>query len=595
MKNETLTPDELAEELERHKNLYYAGQPEVSDVEYDNLEDRLREHNPNHTFLKKVGANIGFGDKVRHERPMQSLDKTRNIAEVVDKFGPDTQVQFKYDGLAVSIKYVRGVPVLALTRGNGKVGENVTANVLQIGNVPKIIKRVGVDFEVRGEVVCKRSVFGGMGSRNWAVGSLRQKNPAITKERNLDFVAFEVICEDYTFEKYTHSLNFLKRYGFTVPHTDVCDNWDLFEEIRNQIDYDTDGLVFKSNNYEDHLNLEGSTPSWALAYKFQSEERIAVLEKVSWNKGRTGRVTPVANFSTVDFNGAKVRRASLHSLKNLKDLNLNIGDQIVVSRRNDVIPYVEKVHRHTGAIPIMLPPMTTVIGAHLYKSNVGNAKKDLWHALCTMGLDGFGPKSFNKLWDVGILQSVSDLWSYDRRLASLVIGPAFEQRLQDTIQRNKRMTVTKILAMLNIEALGPVTARALAGFGRTLGEISSLSEFQISGIKGIGAITANKIHAGLEKKRGTIYVICSNVFIDGEEPAEGNARTICFTGKVEGYTRAQLHKLAEQNGYRSVSSVNKDLDVLVVSGSRMTNKIKTAQRLGTEIKTPEDFFRSVTR
>ena len=352
--------EELASKIARHNSLYYklGGATEISDAEYDALKESLIRLAPEHPLLQEVGTSIGLGsEKVTHEYPLASLDKAHNLEDVAswaEKTGEDFVVQPKLDGLAISLSYEDGFLVKGATRGDGKVGEDITPQIMTLDEIPHRLSEP-LTCNIRGEVFMKISTFKQFGNefvnpRNAAAGSLKQKDHRITRDRKLSFFAYDIRPwqEIETEEK---EMKLIQKLGLPAVPTETAKAENLekiyqrWEKERDGLDYEIDGLVIKESSKEKQEEM-GSTahhPRWAMAWKFPAEQGSSKIISIGWQVGRTGTVTPVANLEPVPIAGATIKRSTLHNVEELERLGIGPGDEVMLERRGDVIPKVIEI------------------------------------------------------------------------------------------------------------------------------------------------------------------------------------------------------------------------------------------------------------
>ena len=352
--------EELASKIAHHNSLYYklGGATEISDAEYDALKESLSRLAPEHPLLQEVGTSIGAGsEKVTHEYPLASLDKAHNLEDVTswaEKTGENFVVQPKLDGLAISISYEDGFLVKGATRGDGKVGEDITPQIMTLDEIPHRLSEP-LTCNIRGEVFMKISTFEQFGDefvnpRNAAAGSLKQKDHRITRDRKLSFFAYD-IRPWQGIDTEEEEMELIQRLGLPAVPTETA-KAETLEKIyerwvkgREKLDYEIDGLVIKESSKEKQEDM-GSTahhPRWAMAWKFPAEQGSSKIISIGWQVGRTGTVTPVANLEPVPIAGATIKRSTLHNVEELERLGIGPGDEVMLERRGDVIPKVIEI------------------------------------------------------------------------------------------------------------------------------------------------------------------------------------------------------------------------------------------------------------
>ncbi|MBN1283349.1 MAG: NAD-dependent DNA ligase LigA [Proteobacteria bacterium] len=628
----------LEAEVRRHNRLYFADHaPEIPDSEFDRLVEVLRSKAPDSPALTELTSDVtATGAKVSHEIPMLSLDKCYDEESIIDwasKFEGQAIVSPKIDGVALSIKYGRdGNLVRAATRGDGTEGEDVTANVRMIKSVPKRIgalaKRGRDGVEVRGEAYMPLSVFARYrgefsNPRNLAAGAVKQKDPRKTADYGLSFFAYDLLGAGARTEQ--EKLKWLAAEGFeelerkTVGPDGMQAAYDHFFSRRNGYDFETDGVVFKADRVDEQERL-GSTahhPRYAIAYKFQGDSGVTTLREVEWSVSRTGAITPVAIVEPVELSGAMVSRASMHNLGIVRKLageGLGIGARVVMMRRGGVIPHLETVEK-PGAGGIEIPKACPSCGSpvreeedFLYCTNAKSCVRakiaELGHFVKTVGIDGFGEKLLEKLYESGEVTDpadfygleAGDLLEFDR------MGETLAAKLVRNVQAKRRIPLAVFLQSLGIRELGRHAAKMLEGFG-SLERVLSLTEEDLSEVKGVGDVIAREVVQGLKKRRRLVDRLLRHVEIAAPEQAKGggllDGKSFLFTGKLLAMERSDAQGLVEEHGGEAADSVNNRLDYLVVgdgggAGSKLAKAKKLAEKGGkVKIIGEKEFMRMI--
>lgn len=668
----------LASEIARHSHLYYVeASPEVSDAEFDRLWDELKALSPDHPQLQLVGSDPDPGSvKVEHRFPMRSLDKATSDEELIHFATITTSgmteftAQPKLDGTALSLEYRKGRLVRAATRGSGTRGEDVTRNARKVANVPE---RIGleIDIHVRGEVVMPlktyRSKYAEISPnpRNLAAGAMRQK-VAVGKADPADLVfqAYDAklipkeeshphSIEITDFEKDDEMSRWLRDdIGIEpAPWTYICANsaeeaaqaliqvTHDWSNKRSNYGFEIDGVVFKVDDLaqRDALGMTAHHPRWALAWKFPPEEAVSVLLSVDWQTGRTGTITPVANIAPQTVAGVTVEKTTLHNIGELERLQLSISDKVLITRRGDVIPKIEKslgdasqsdlenrFHADGSKFISELPPKTPIKipvfcptcdgdllmeGAYLRCQNTNCSAKtsrSILYWCRALELDGIGEKLVDQLLDSKLVNNVADL--YTLNLDSLCtlerIGTKSAEKVLSEIELTKKMNLSKFIHALGMNAIGPELAELLAGYFQTLegilqwretsegtdGEMNEKTLYSIVELDGIGDKIAILLYEGLTAKLDLILELSKHLEISDQEVVEntGNliGQTFCVTGTLS-MPRKEVQEMIKSAGGKVVGSVSKSLDVLV-AGEKAGSKLTKAQNFGVTIWSEAD-------
>ncbi len=636
---------ELEGQIRFHRDLYYNRQPVISDEEFDRLVDELRGLDPESPVLSEVGAPVvteitGLPTK-RHKIPMGSLDKVPEdrLEHWASKAGPLFLVQEKLDGISMEVEYVEGQLVDAITRGDGVVGEVVTFNAVNIQNVARKLP-VPLTGSVRGEVICRRSVFvdhfAGLGfanPRNTVSGTVRKKYGDRSVNRHFEAHYYDLIGEGLDFATEREKMEYLRdRLGLKIATTyfdrDLEGVRRIYRQytdesgsgLREKRDYDIDGLVVRSDSIELQRKLGeiGNRPRWAIAYKFPSEGQETILRDIEWSLGVGGRLTPVARLEPVTVSGVTVRNATLHNLDYVRDLGVRIGDRVLVERAGDVIPQVVRVvEGHGGSEP--KPPkacpqcesQVLMEGKYLRCPNPdcgGKVYGDLKRWIDELEIDSLGEKWIRILVDQGLLADPADL--YRLRVEDLVelerMGDVLARKVVRNIADTKRPPLDRFVAALNVPEFSVQRAQMLIDAGYdTLEKLLAVTAEEIASVKGFKETLAGRIQEGLAARRERIR----NLEAVGVKPrptprkaATGKlaGKTFCFTGAVKSlnagtgkrWTRREMESLVEAEGGRSASDVSAGLDYLVMADpDSKSSKAQKARKLGTKILGEEEFFK----
>ena len=644
---------ELRTVIEKNNRLYYdQDAPELEDFEYDALTRELKELEAAYPELitpasptQHVGGTpSGRFAKVTHTVKMESLldafsyDELRDFDRRVQEAGiePEYVVEIKIDGLSCSLEYENGELVRASTRGDGVVGEDVTANVRAIKKIPKHLKNAPAFLEVRGEVYMPHEAFQHLcaeqelqgtapfkNPRNAAAGSLRQKDPKITGSRGLSIFVFNVQqIRGKELTTHAESLDYLKSLGLPVsPRYHIVRNMeDAIAEIeqigqnRSKLDFDMDGAVIKVNRFAQR-DLMGSTnkfPRWAIAFKYPPEVKETTLRSIEVAVGRTGVLTPTACFDPIFLAGTTVARATLHNEDFIHQFGLRIGDTIQVRKAGDIIPEVIGVTHHAEDVdPYEMPTVCPSCGApvvHLEDESAlrcinpecpAQALRNLIHFASrdAMDIDGLGTAVATQLVEKGLVHSVADLYALTQE--QLLTLDKFKEKSADNlykaIERSKENNLDKLLFGFGIRNIGDKAAALLAEHFGTLEAIREASVEAISEIDGFGGVMAQSI-VEFFAKDGTADVIHRladagvNMKWKGEPKGDKLVgKTLVVTGTLETLSRSEAEALIVRNGGKASGSVSKKTSY-VVAGAAAGSKLTKAQSLGVPVLTEEEFL-----
>lgn len=649
--------EELRKTIEYHSNLYYnLDAPSLSDYEYDALTRELRQLEEAFPQLivpdsatQKVGgtAQRGF-DKVTHAVKMESLldafseEEIRSFDQRVREnvSHPRYVVEAKIDGLSVSLEYRNGEFVRGSTRGDGLVGENVTENLRTVKAIPKKLENAPPFIEVRGEVYMPRSAFLQLvaeqelhekqpfkNPRNAAAGSLRQKDSAVTAQRNLSIFVFNIQqLEGKEVSSHSESLDYAKALGFTVSPYYTCFTSieDVLTEIRrigslrNTFSFDIDGAVVKVDDFAQRRQL-GSTnkfPRWAIAFKYPPEEKETTLLDIEISVGRTGVLTPTAVFETISLAGTSVARAILHNEDFIREKDVRIGDTIIVRKAGDIIPEVVSVKAHAaGSTPYRMPQVCPSCGAPVNRSADEAALRcvnpecpaqllrNLIHFASrnAMDIDGLGEAVMTQLVEKGFVQKVSDIYSLtaEQLLELDKFKQKSAQNLAQAIQRSKEQNLDKLIFALGIRNIGEKAAQLLAEQFGSLQALAKADLDSLMRIEGLGGIMAQSI-LDFFAKQGTQDLLQRleeagvNFRYQGEEKTTLLAgKTLVVTGTLPNLSRSEAEALIVHNGGKAAGSVSKKT-AYVVAGEAAGSKLTKARELGVPVLTEAELLQMLT-
>ena len=660
----------LREELERYNYYYYSkNESLISDIEYDNLLkklEKLEEEYPQFKDLSSPSINVGSSlkdtkfEKIAHKNPMLSLSNSYNIGDIEDflkraekiisqknslKNKIDYVLEVKLDGLSISVTYEKGKLVQAVTRGDGIIGEDVTENVIQIKSVPKFLKE-NIDIEVRGEIVLPISKFEELNKkrieageeifanpRNAASGTLRQIDANIVKERGLDcYFYFIVNSENYNISSHKEALNYIEKLGLkTTKIGEVISTTEELEKRieywkieREKLDYETDGMVIKINSIE-LWNILGNTtksPRWAIAYKFPAKQVSTKLLDITWQVGRTGKVTPVAELEEVEVSGSKVKRASLHNFDEIERKDIRIGDRVIIEKAAEIIPQVVKSIKEvrTGEEKIVIPPEKCPICDSILEKEKGlvdlkcvnkhcmgkiQGKIEYFVSRDAMNIIGLGEKIIERFLELGFINNITDIYNlknYRQDIAGLEkMGEKSVENLLNSIEESKKRDYSKTLYALGIPYVGKFLGNLLAEKSKDIENLMKMTEEELLLIDGVGEKVAKSVFNFMRDSTNveiikTLKEVGVNFSLLKESKVEKDifqGKNFLVTGKLEKFTRKEIQEEIEKFGGKNLSAVSKNLDYLIV-GKDAGSKLKKAQDIGTiKILTEEEFFNMI--
>jgi DNA ligase (NAD+) len=653
--------DRLREEIRGHDFLYYVrNKPKISDRQYDKLFAELKsleQANPQLIAPDSPTQRVseqpleGFAS-VRHAVPMLSMDNTYNADElrafderVARQLGEedyDYVVELKIDGLAISLRYEEGVLVSAATRGNGRVGDNVTANVRTIKAVPLALlgADVPVVLEVRGEVYMPTGSFAELNRlraeagepafanpRNAASGSLKLLDARITATRNLSFFAYATgeLSEPLA-EGHYDALERLREFGLPVSGDivragnvdealEICFRWS---EKRSELDYQIDGMVIKVNRFDqrDILGATGRAPRWCISYKFAAEQAETTVESIDVQVGKSGILTPVANLTPVLLAGTTVKRASLHNFDELRRLNVRVGDTVLIEKAGEIIPQVIQVTTKAtkGAVPFKVPKMCPICGSGVAKDQdgvyircvnpdcQGQLKERLKYfaGRGQMDIENLGAALIEQLVEVGLVENFADLYKLEK--SELIALERMAEKSADNvlkaIENSKTRPLWRFIAALGIRHIGGQSAQILAEHFGSLEALMLTQEQELADIDQIGPVMAESIceYFNNDKHKEVIQ----QMLAAGVSPAQPEARrsdklagkTFVVTGTLENFSRQEAQEAIKQAGAKATSSVSKKTD-FVVAGENAGSKLEKATELGVEVIDEKRFMEMI--
>lgn len=624
----TLSEPELVRLIKLHnKNYFEFNAPEITDEAFDKLVETLRFVNPHAPVLSEIGSrSSAFGNEVVHALPMLSLEKCYDDASFLKwakKINGGFVVMPKIDGVACSIVYRDGTLVQAATRGDGRVGEDITKNALLIHDLPKqlpIPQMKDRELEVRGEIYLPLSIFNTrfasefVNPRNLAAGFVKLKEEDRSKTSFLRFFPYDVRGVHVATEQEKFVL--LADLGFSMMPWSVVENnekataiYVTFLTSRDEFDYETDGVVFRANLIADQVRLGATAhhPRYAIAYKFQGETAQTKLIDVVWSVARSGIITPVAIVEPVFVSGASIRRASLHNLRIFSELDLHEQSLVEINRRGGVIPHLERVLSRKGEklpIPTACPscggPVQQVDDFlrcvnHEQCETVGVSK--LVHFVHVLGIEGLGDKIIRRLYDAGFIRNFGDIFRLTTSMFLTLerMGEVLAQKLVDEIDRKRSLELSTFIKALGIPEIGTNVSELVASNFHSLSTIRNLSVDDLLALHGIGERIAHALVNGLHERSaeiddllGEVTIVKSDVSsadLDHSHPLFG--KSVLFTGKMAHLERKAAQQAVKNLGGRAPEAMSSAVDFLVIGdeGSpllgegKKSTKQKAAEKL----------------
>ncbi len=649
--------DRLRREIRRHDYLYYVlNQPEISDRQYDQLFAELKKLEAEHPDLvtadsptqRVAGRPLEGFQSVRHTIPMLSVDNTYNADElrafderVRKQLGMSDYeyvVEPKIDGLAVSLRYENGVLVTGATRGDGEVGDDVTANIRTIRAVPLRLHDgpYAAVLEVRGEVYMPTTSFVKLNKaraeqgetvfanpRNAAAGSLKLLDARITATRNLAFYAYGIGAvagarDDSPLRDHYGTLQWFRELGIPVnPHVrkakdveaaiDVCDNWS---DKRFKLDYQIDGMVIKINRYDqrDILGATGRSPRWCIAYKYPAERARTVVESIAVQVGKTGTLTPVANLTPVLLAGTTVKRATLHNFDELHRLDVRPGDTVMIEKAGEIIPQVVEVKkelRPAGAAPFPVPKKCPNCGTAVEKDKAGvyvrcpnpdclgmlKERLRYFAGRDQMDIEHLGVALIEQLIESGLVKTFADVYRLqkDDLLDLERMGEKSAQNVLDAIEASKTRPLWRFLAALGIRHVGGQSAQILADHFGSLDAVRNATEEQLQAVDQVGPVMAESVYRYFRDKRhqaGIDDLLAAGVRPQPPAPKKRTGtlqgKTIVVTGTLKNFSRQEAEQAIREAGGKAAGSVSRKTD-FVLAGEDPGSKLEKARQLGVEV------------
>lgn len=659
--------ENLSSEINRHNHLYYVkNSPEISDKEFDmllkELESLEREYpefkDPN-SPTQRVGSDLaqnGF-EHIRHSRPMMSLGNTYNIEEVaewikrVNNQLPGQKIkistELKYDGTSISVIYRNGKLYKAVTRGDGIQGDDVTENVKTIMTVPLVLQQnekypYPEEIEFRGEILMHWKVFDELNAerelsgeslfanpRNAASGTLKMLNSAEVARRKLYAVFYSVLSDDLPSESHYENLEIAREWGINTATPMLLDPNILeiegyiknMDKARGELPFPTDGLVFKVNDIsqQDILGATAKSPRWAIAYKFNPEQAVSRLDEVTFETGRMGTVTPVANFDPVMLSGSIVKRASLHNEDNINNLDIHEHDYVVIEKAGEIIPQVVNIdikRREPGALKVLFPEYCPSCGTRLVRVPGEAAWKcpnkdgcepqilgkfEHFAGRKMMNILDLGEKLIEWIYKSGLIRRTSDLYLLKKEeLVKCGLGEKTSENILASLEESKKQPFEKVLYALSILNVGETTAKRLAEHFGSIDAIMSAGVDDLMKVPDIGRIIADSVvdYFSKEENLENIRVLrecglqmeCAKKEVKSDVLA---GKSIVISGKFTEHSRDDYKRIIEENGGKNVSSISNKTSFVLAGDDMGPSKKDKCEKLGVPIIGEYEFLEMI--
>lgn len=648
----------LRKEIEYHNHLYYdLDNPVLSDTQYDELYKKLKDLEAQYPQFasadsptQKVGgmASSSFAPVV-HATPMMSLDNSYNAddvrawhercAKILSSDSFEMILEAKIDGVSCSLTYINGILTTAASRGDGKTGEDITANVLTVQDIPHRLTGAPEGLmEIRGEIYLDKKDLAALNekqaannqiifanTRNAAAGSLRQKDPAITKQRPLKFFAHSFGSGAIAADSFQGFIDLCQKWGFHVSPVrlrtgsiaEIIRFYNDFNDKRHDLPFDADGLVIKVNSFAQQqiLGVTAKSPRWAIAFKYPAEQATTTVNNVIFSVGRSGVITPVAQVQPVACAGVTISNATLHNFDEIKRLGLRVGDKIILERAGEVIPKIIKVVEHLGTQDIVPPAQCPSCGRPVYKAEeeVGyycinpscpaQIKGRILHYASrgAMDIDGMGEAVVDELVDRQFVTNFSDLYNltFFHLLSLENFKEKKSQNLLDGLEASKKRPLSRLLFALGIAFVGAKTAEVLADHFHTLDNLMKATTQDLQAIPDVGAAVSQSVYDFFHDPAVLQQIEqLRQIGLNFTQPQKQissrvlEGKTVVFTGEMEGFTRTQAEQLARQHGAKTSGSVSAKTS-FVVAAKAAGSKLKKAQELGVQILTPQEFLKLI--
>lgn len=654
--------DQLREELHVHNyNYYVLNAPVISDLEFDKLMRELQDlealhpeyYDPNSPSVR-VGSDLNKNfTQVEHKYPMLSLGNTYSQAEVTEFYERVSKslneefelcCEMKYDGTSISLTYEDGKLVRAVTRGDGVRGDDVTDNVKTIRSIPLVLHGEGYpkNFEIRGEILMPWNVFEELNRerelreeplfanpRNAASGTLKSQNSAVVANRKLDAYLYYLLGDNLPHDGHYENLQEAAKWGFKISHIsrkartlqEVFDFINYWDVERKNLPVATDGIVLKVNSLRQQRNLgyTAKSPRWAIAYKFQAERALTKLEKVTYQVGRTGAVTPVANLDPVQLSGTVVRRASLHNADIIASLDLHIGDMVYVEKGGEIIPKITGVEvsaRPAGSEKVTFITHCPECGSELVRYEDEAAyyctnetacppqiKGKIEHFISrrAMNIEGLGPETVDLFYQEGLIHDIADLYTLQTadicRLERM--GEKSAENIIQGIERSKEVPYERVLFALGIRFVGETVAKKVAKAFRSIEALASANLDDLIHVDEIGEKIAGSIIQYFANEKNRILVERlrqSGLKLEADEEDllgysdKLKGMSIVISGVFARHSRDEYKALIEKHGGKNVGSISKKTSFILAGDNMGPSKLEKAQQLNIPIKDENEFL-----
>lgn len=652
----------LREQLHAHNYRYYVlNKPIIGDQEFDEMMHELQRLEALHPEMddpnsptQRVGSDLNHEFKqITHRYPMLSLANTYNEQDVADFYnqvkrgleGEDFEIccEMKYDGLSISLTYVDGKLTQAVTRGDGVHGDDVTANVKTIKSIPLVLRDKGYpsEFEIRGEILMPWSVFERLNAereaaeeplfanpRNAASGTLKSQNSALVASRQLDAYLYYLLGDDIPGDGHYENLIEASRWGFKVSQgmrkvktlEEIYDFINYWDAERRNLPVATDGIVLKVNSLRQqrHLGYTAKSPRWAIAYKFKAERVRTRLEKVTYQVGRTGAITPVANMQPVQLAGTVVKRATLNNYDFIKSLDLHEGDYVYVEKGGEIIPKIVGVDsdsRKPGAQPVKFITHCPECGAELVRVEGEAAYYCPNDAACppqikgriehfisrkAMNIDSLGPETVDEYYRMGLVNNIADL--YDIKPSQINGGGTKDKsarKIVQSISESKQVPFERVVFALGIRFVGETSAKLLARHFKTIDALSNASLQELMDVDGVGEVIASSVVTYFHTPENALIVERLRGYglqmqLSEEQMAERGTSleglSIVISGVFQRHSRDEYKELIERNGGKNVGSISKKTSFILAGDNMGPSKLQKAQQLGIRIVDEDTFL-----
>ena len=654
---------ELRKILREHNyNYYVLDEPVISDYEFDallkklqSLEERFPEFDDPNSPSKRVGGEVTKIFQTRkHKFPMYSLDNSYSKEDIIDwekrnhKILGEHKISYtcelKYDGASINLYYVNGKLESATTRGDGIEGDEVTANIKTIKSIPLVIDSKDLtEFEIRGEVILPLAGFEKMNverigagedpyrnPRNTASGSLKLQDSSEVASRPLDCLLYQLVAERMPFKTHEEALQFASELGFKIPKTiKVCSNVDeiiefinYWDKNRHDLPYETDGIVIKVNDlqFQDELGFTSKSPRWALAYKFKAEQAMTILNKISYQVGRTGAITPVANLEPVELAGTIVKRASLHNADQIEKLDVRVGDTVYVEKGGEIIPKIVGVElslRPENSVPTEYishcPDCNTLLirnegdAKHYCPNEFGCPTQitgKIIHFISrkAMNIDGLGVETVELLYKEGLIENYADL--YDLKIDQIIPLERMAQKSAENlimgIEDSKSIPFEKVLFALGIRFVGETVAKKIAQYFKNIDRIMMASYEELISVDEIGERIAASIidFFNNEYNRSIIARLKDHRLqfeIEEEEKISEmlKGKVFVVSGVFDIFSREELKQSIEANAGKVGSSISKKTDYVIAGANMGPAKLEKAKSLEIPIISEQDYLKMI--